>query len=54
MAHANQILINIDKTKLETAKQLKIKIKEFGLRIGDLNFQINNKDIQDLPDPIIN
>ncbi|MEZ2339360.1 hypothetical protein AB6735_27195 [Mucilaginibacter sp. RCC_168] len=54
MAHANQLLIIFDKTKLETAKQLKIKIKEFGLRIGDLNFQINNKDIQDLPDPIIN
>jgi hypothetical protein len=48
IAHANQLLIVFDKTKLEAAKQLQIKIKEFGLGIGNLNFQINNKDIQDI------
>ncbi|MDB5124735.1 MAG: hypothetical protein JWP94_2864 [Mucilaginibacter sp.] len=46
---ANQILIVFDKAKLAAAKLLNIKIKEFGLNTGDLNFQIATKDINELP-----
>src|ERR1700754_1305122 len=48
LARANQLLIVFDKTKLKKSKQLQIKIKEFGLGTGDLNFQFNTDKIQDL------
>jgi hypothetical protein len=54
MTHSNQLLLVFDKTKLKNAKHLQIKVKEFGLGIGDLNFQMNTHDIYDLPVAALN
>lgn len=48
IAQANQLLLVFKKARLENAKYLHIKIKEFGLGIGDLNFQMNTSNIHDL------
>ncbi|MEN0052353.1 MAG: hypothetical protein AAGC65_01725 [Mucilaginibacter sp.] len=54
MAHANQLLLVFDQAKLKNVKHLYIKIKEFGLGTGDLNFQMNTQDINDLPPAVMN
>jgi hypothetical protein len=47
-ASANQLLLAFDNIKLQNAHKLNIMIKEFGLNIGNLNFQINKKDIDNI------
>lgn len=54
MGTANQLLIVFDKLKFEKAKQIEIKIKEFGLNIGNLNYRFNIKDINDLQNIALN
>jgi hypothetical protein len=54
MAKANQLLLVFDKNKIENSKQFHIKIREFGLGTGDLNFQMNTNDIKDLPVAVLN
>jgi hypothetical protein len=49
MSFANQLFIILNKTDLQGAEKLKIKIREFGLDTGDLNFEIDTKDIDKLP-----
>lgn len=54
MGTANQLLIVFDKLKFEKAKQIEIKIKEFGLNIGNLNYRFSIKDINDLQNIALN
>jgi len=54
MSDANQLLIIFNKANLEKANILNVKINEFGLNIGNLNFKINTSDIKDLPSIALN
>jgi hypothetical protein len=54
MGTANQILIVFDKLKFDKAKEIDIRIKEFGLNIGNLNYRFNIKDIDDLQNIVFN
>ena len=54
MSDANQLLIAFDKPAVQSAKQLTIKIKEFGLNIGNLNFHFETKKINELSTIAIN
>ncbi len=54
MGTANQLLIVFDRSKLEKANQIEIKIKEFGLNIGNLNYRFNIKDVDDLQNIVLN
>jgi len=48
MGIANNVLIVFDKQKLLEADNLNIKIKEFGLNTGNLSFNLQTKDINDI------
>jgi len=50
MGKENELLIVFDKRKLQDATTLKLRIKEFGLNIGNQDFQIRVKDINDMPE----
>ncbi len=54
MSDANRLLVVFNNKTLKSAKQLKIKVSEFGLNIGDLRFQFETKDINDLSNIAIN
>jgi len=49
MAKENELLLIFDRSKLQNAKTLDIKIKEFGLNTGDLDFNLQMNDIKDIP-----
>jgi hypothetical protein len=52
MGIANNVLIVFNKEKLLDANNLKIKVKEFGLNTGNLNFEIETKYIRNLQNNI--
>jgi hypothetical protein len=54
MGTANNLLIVFNKEKLMAASDLKIRVKEFGLNTGDLNFAIKTKDIKDIQNIALN
>jgi hypothetical protein len=54
MGLANNILIVFDKKKLIIANNLRIHIKEFGLNIGDLYFDIDVSDIKHTQNIVVN
>ncbi|GGH22179.1 hypothetical protein [Mucilaginibacter phyllosphaerae] len=54
MGTANNLLIVFDKKKLLTAHHIKVHIKEFGLNIGDLYFDIAVSDIKKIQNIVVN
>ncbi|MDB5158416.1 MAG: hypothetical protein JWR50_3123 [Mucilaginibacter sp.] len=48
MGRENNLLLIFEDSKLKDADQLIVSIKEFGLGLGDLKFQFNRSDINDL------
>jgi hypothetical protein len=48
MGAANNLLIVFNNKTLTNTDDLKIKIREFGLNTGDLNFKIKTKHIKDI------
>jgi hypothetical protein len=48
MSNANTLLLIFDKEKVGKADQLTIRLKEAGLNIGNLNFVVETKDIEQL------
>jgi len=50
MGSANQLLLVFDKAKFEHVKQAEIRIKEFGLNTGNLDYCFNLEDINELQD----
>jgi hypothetical protein len=54
MSTSNQLLIVFDKSKLNNTKEIDIKIKEFGLNIGNLNYRFKLKDINDIQNIALN
>jgi len=54
MGMANNILIVFGKTNLFAAENLKIRIKEFGLNTGNLNFEFQNNEIKKLQNITLN
>ena len=54
MGLANNLLIVFDKKKLISASNIRVHIKEFGLNIGDLYFDIDVSDIKKIQDITVN
>lgn len=50
MASANQLLIVFDKSRFDDARQIKIKIREFGLNTGNLDYRFSMDDIRTTQD----
>lgn len=53
MSNANNLLIIFNREKLIDADNLKIKIKEFGLNIGNLIFEIKTKNIKEIQNVVL-
>jgi hypothetical protein len=49
MGTANNLLIVFDRQKLMKANSLRVRIRDFGLNTGDMNFEMNIKDIKNIP-----
>jgi len=54
MGAANNVLLVFAKEKLSNASVLKLRVKEFGLNTGNLDFEIDTKDINNIPVAIPN
>lgn len=54
MARENEVLLVFNSSDLKNAHQFNLKINEFGLNTGTLNYQIKQKDIKDIPEIEIN
>ncbi|MDB5134371.1 MAG: hypothetical protein JWP37_974 [Mucilaginibacter sp.] len=53
MGIANNLLIVFNKGQLMSADNLRVRVKEFGLNTGNLNFEIKTKDIKELRDIVL-
>jgi hypothetical protein len=54
MGRENEVLLIFDRSELKGANSLDLKINEFGLNIGDLDYRISTKDINQIPTIAIN
>jgi hypothetical protein len=48
LSRANSVLLIFPKQKFENSKNIKVNIKEFGLRSGDLTFDFKTSDLLEL------
>lgn len=49
-ANENELLLVFNRAELQDTKEMDLKIKEFGLSIGNLDYKIKAEDIAGLPD----
>lgn len=49
-AKENELLLVFNRAELQDTKEMDLKIKEFGLSIGNLDYKIKAEDIAGLPD----
>lgn len=49
MSNENEVLQVFDRTNLDGTKKLRLSVKEFGLKTGDLIFNFNTNDIKNAP-----
>ncbi len=54
MAKENQVLLVFNGSDLRNAHQFNLRINEFGLNTGNLDYQIKQNNIQEIPDIEIN
>ena len=54
MARENEVLLVFNRSDLRDAKEMNLKIKEFGLNTGNLDYKISTKEIGEMPDIEIN
>ncbi|HEY9001297.1 MAG TPA: hypothetical protein VIM89_08080 [Mucilaginibacter sp.] len=50
MGKENEVLLVFNRSELQDAKEMDLKIKEFGLNIGNLDYKVSSGDIAQLPD----
>lgn len=49
LSHENRVFIVVKKSEIPNSGALNFKIKEFGLKTGDISFKINVADIKNVP-----
>ena len=49
MGRENEVLLVFNRSELKDAKEMNLKIKEFGLNTGNLDYTINTKEIGQMP-----
>jgi len=54
MAKENEVLLVFNRSELTNTNAMDLKIKEFGLNTGNLDYKINTKDISNIPNIAIN
>ncbi|WP_407428911.1 hypothetical protein [Arcticibacter sp.] len=54
MTGANELLVVFNPSSLRNVSRFQMKIKEFGLMLGDMNFEFDQRDINELNDILDN
>jgi hypothetical protein len=54
MGKENEVLLVFNRSELKNTDEMDLKIKEFGLNTGNLDYKISTKDIDDIPNIEIN
>jgi hypothetical protein len=54
MGKENEVLLVFDRSDLKNTNHMDLKINEFGLNTGNLDYKINTKDINQMPTIAIN